>query len=81
MVKHGQRLTGSEPIGYQIPPVDFAMMAKAVGADGYTIRTLEDLTQIDYEAICTHPGPTLLDVHIDPEEVPPMGIRVRALNR
>ncbi|ALG67533.1 thiamine pyrophosphate-binding protein [Beggiatoa leptomitoformis] len=81
MVMHGQRLTGAEMIGFKLPPVDFAMMARAVGAQAYTIRTLNDMQQLDYKAIATHNGPTLLDIHIDSKEVPPMEMRVRALNK
>jgi acetolactate synthase-1/2/3 large subunit len=29
--------------------------------------------------ICNRKGPTLLDVYIDPEEVPPMNLRMRML--
>ena len=79
MVKHGQRLGGAEQIGFELPAVDFCAMAKAMGADAYTIRSPQDLLALDSKAICTRSGPTLLDVHIDPEEVPPMGVRMKAL--
>ncbi len=79
MVKHGQRLTGAERIAYELPAVDFAMMAKAQGAEGYTIKCLDDLEKLDCNVMCRMSGPVLLDVHIDPEEVPPMGMRARAL--
>jgi len=81
MVKHGQRLGGAEEIAYELPPVDFALMARAMGAEGITITSPADLMAIDFEKICRHPGPTLLDVHIDPEEVPPMGARMKTLGR
>jgi acetolactate synthase I/II/III large subunit len=71
MIKHGHRLVGTEPVDFEIPPVDFAMMAKAVGANAYTIRQLQELEQIDYQTLA-HQGPTLLDVYIDPEEPPPL---------
>jgi len=72
MIKHGHRLVGTETVDFAIPPVDLAMMAKAVGANAHTIRHPEDFEQIDYQALCTHNGPTLLEVYIDPEEVPPL---------
>ncbi len=81
MVKHGQRLGTGEAIGFDLPPVDFAAMARSVGAQGYSIRTSEDLVTLDFKAFCQHQGPTLLDVHIDPEEVPPMGVRIKTLTR
>jgi acetolactate synthase-1/2/3 large subunit len=34
---------------------------------------------LDIQSICNYPGPTLLDIHIDPEEVPPMASRLRVL--
>jgi acetolactate synthase-1/2/3 large subunit len=80
MVKHGQRLSGAEAIGYELPPVDFAQIARAQGAQAHTIRIPEDFQQIDVEQILTANGPTLLDIHIDPEEVPPMGARVKTLS-
>ncbi|RKZ93746.1 MAG: thiamine pyrophosphate-binding protein [Candidatus Parabeggiatoa sp. nov. 1] len=79
MVKHGQRLTGAEPVGYEIPPVDFCQMAKAMGANAYTIKHPNDFDKIDFEAICSCIRPTLLDIHVDPEEVPPIGMRAKAL--
>lgn len=79
MVKHGQRLGGAEPIAFELPPVDFAAMGRAVGAQGYTVRTPAELMAIDFDALATHPGPSVIDVYIDPDEVPPMGDRVKGL--
>jgi acetolactate synthase I/II/III large subunit len=80
MVKHGQRFAGSEQISCDLPPTDFAAMARAMGAQAYTIHSPQDMAALPIDAICTHKGPTLLDVHIDPEEPPPMKLRVRVLN-
>jgi len=74
MIKHGHRSTGTEPVDLSIPPVDFCMMAKAVGANAHTIRHPEDFEQLDFQALCRRNGPTLLDVYIDPEEIPPLGM-------
>ncbi len=79
MVKHGQRLGGGEPIGFALPSTDFAMMARAMGAVGHTIHSPADMDALDINEICNRRGPTLLDVYIDPEEVPPMGSRLRVL--
>ena len=79
MVKHGQRLTGAESIGYQLPMTDFAGLAKTLGAAGYVITSPQDLLMLDIDHVCKRKGPTLLDVRIDPEEVPPMGVRVKSL--
>ncbi len=79
MVKHGQRLTGGEQIGYELPFTDFAALARALGAESHTIRSPEDMKKLDVDAICARKGPTLLDVRVDPEEVPPMSVRVKVL--
>jgi acetolactate synthase-1/2/3 large subunit len=79
MVKHGQRLAGAEAIGCALPPTDFAMLARALGAQGITLHSPEEMDELDINAICTRKGPTLLDVHIDPEAVPPMNVRMRVL--
>jgi acetolactate synthase-1/2/3 large subunit len=79
MVKHGQQLAGAEHIGCDLPPTDFAAMARAMGAEAHTIRAPKDLAKLDIAAMCKRPGPTLLDVLIDRDEVPPMNVRIRVL--
>ncbi|MES2153223.1 MAG: thiamine pyrophosphate-binding protein [Pseudomonadota bacterium] len=79
MVKHGQRLGGAEQIGYALPQTDFAMLARALGAQAFTIDSPADMDALDIDAICSRPGPTLLDVRVDAEEVPPMNARMRVL--
>jgi acetolactate synthase-1/2/3 large subunit len=81
MVKHAQRLRHAEEIGCALPQVDFAALARALGADSHTIRNVVDLGNLDISAICTRRGPTLLDVYIDPEEVPPIQSRMNALDK
>lgn len=79
MVKHGQRLGKAERIGYELPDINYALMAKAMGIDGYRVACVEDLAALDFDKILSSDGPTLLDIQIDPEEVPPMGARVKVL--
>ncbi|MFG6486053.1 thiamine pyrophosphate-binding protein [Roseateles sp. BYS78W] len=79
MVKHGQRLAGAEPIGFQLPKVDFAAMAMAMGIPGHVVHSSHDLDALDFDALLSRPGPTLLDVRIDGEEVPPMNLRMKTL--
>ena len=81
MVKHGQKLGGGEPIGFNLPVVDYAAVAQAMGAQAFTIKEPEDFTNLDFKAICNTNGPTLLDVYIDGDEVPPMGSRMKVLDR
>ena len=79
MVKHGQRLAGAEQIAFDLPVTDFATLARALGAQAFTVRSPEDFAGLDIGAICRRKGPTLLDVYIDPDEVPPMNLRMRTL--
>lgn len=79
MVKHGQQIGGAERIGHELPKIDFALMAKAMGVESYRIERLSDLDKIDIPGIVSRPGPCLLDVIVDPEEVPPMGARMKVL--
>ena len=81
MVMHGQRMGGGEPIAYELPPVDFAQVARSMGAEAETIRTIDELEALDFVAMGKRNGPTLLDVYIDPQEVPPMGARMKTLGR
>lgn len=79
MVMHGQRLAGAEPIGFQLPTVNYKALAEAMNVLSYSINSIQDLEKLDIEKLCCHPGPVLLDVIIDSEEVPPMKMRLDAL--
>lgn len=79
MVKHGQRLAGAERIAFELPQVDFALMAKAMGVPGHVIESPEDFDRLDMNEILKRKGPTLLDIRIDGEEVPPMDLRMQTL--
>jgi len=74
LIRHGHRVTGSEKVEYSIPSVDFAMMARATGAEAYTIREAKDFDSIDWQALAHRQGPTLVNVLIDPEEPPPLAM-------
>jgi acetolactate synthase-1/2/3 large subunit len=79
MVMHGQRLGGQESIGWQLNTVNFAALAHAMGIDGIVIETPKQLEQLDFAALFAKDGPTLLDVRIDRDEIPPMGERIKSL--
>lgn len=80
MIKHGQRLSGAEPIGYELPVIDFSAVAQGLGAQGISIRSVQDLQALDIAQLCRADKPVLLDIHIDPEEVPPICARIKTLN-
>lgn len=78
-VKHGQQMAKAEPIGFELPRIDFVAYAEAMGAQGYKITSPQDLIEVDIAAICRRAGPTVLDVHIDPNELPPLEQRIKML--
>ncbi|MCB0063657.1 MAG: thiamine pyrophosphate-binding protein [Caldilineaceae bacterium] len=74
MVKHRHRQVAPQPLAFDFARVNFAQMAEAMGGAGYAIHTPQDLQSLDFAAICGRSGPTILDVYIDPEAVPPLGM-------
>lgn len=79
MVKHGQQLAGAERVAFELPDVDYALLAQALGVPGHVIRSPADFEALDMPALLGRRGPTLLDVRIDAEEVPPMDLRMQTL--
>jgi acetolactate synthase I/II/III large subunit len=80
MVYHGQRMTGARAIGHELPPIDFAAMARACGAAAKVVTRLEDLGRLP-EMLETLTGPLVLDFRVDAEVVPPMRARVDQLRQ
>ncbi len=79
LVKHGLRMIGAEPVGYAMPTVNYAHFAETLGARGYRIETPEDLVTLNSKRFFADSGPTLLDICIDPEAVPPFAHRINTL--
>lgn len=79
MVKHGQRLAGAERIAFELPQIDYAAMARAMGVAGHVITSPEDFDRLNMAEILSRRGPTLLDVRVDGEEVPPIDLRLQTL--
>lgn len=79
MVMHGQRLSGGERIGYQLPVVNFAQQADALGVDNVVIESPEDFDQVSENCLTDRSSPLILDVRIDREQIPPMIMRLQAL--
>jgi pyruvate dehydrogenase (quinone) len=63
-------LEGNPEYGVELEPIDFAKVAEACGAKGYTIERPEDAEQILREALA-HRGPSVVQAVVDPNE-PPM---------
>lgn len=51
MVKHGQILGGAKQIGFELPDINYAKLAKAMGIEGITIRTPDELVNIDWQRL------------------------------
>jgi acetolactate synthase-1/2/3 large subunit len=79
MVMHGQRLAGAEPTAFELTHVDFRKMAESMGVVAHVVESPEDFDQIDFSELLGRRGPTLIDVRIDREEVPPMVQRLKTL--
>lgn len=79
MIRFGQELSKAESIGWKLNKVDFAALAKAQGANGMIIEDPRQLEELDLNELFNKNVPTLLDVRIDPDEMPPMMARVASL--
>lgn len=79
MVKHGQRMGGAEQTGFALPEINFALMAEAMGIEGIVVEAPWELEAIDFQRLFSKRGPTIIDVRIDPEEIPPMDERIKGL--
>jgi acetolactate synthase I/II/III large subunit len=79
MVKHGQRLAQAEATCFELPSVDFRKFAESMGIPGHVIHSPQELDDLDFDTILQRKGPTLIDVRVDGEEVPPMLLRMKTL--
>ena len=66
---------GNPEYGCELEPVDFASVARAFGAKGYTIEDPERCGEILDEALA-HPGPAVIEAVVDPHE-PPMPGKIK----
>lgn len=79
MVMHGQQLGHQESIGWELNEINYAALVQAMGIEGRVITSAEQLETLDFATLFAKSGPTLLDIRIDRNEVPPMGERIRGL--
>ncbi len=78
MCAQGMRVMGWEPFSCELPRVDFVALARAVGADGERVATEAEVGPALERALAAR-GPWVLDVQLDPREVPPSGRRNQSL--
>lgn len=82
MVYHGRKLAGiPEGIQSTFKPVDFVKLAEGYGARGIRITKPGEINPVMMAEIISAGVPTVLDVLIDPEEVPPIHSRIASLEK
>ncbi len=62
-------LEGNPEFGVNLQPIDFALYAKACGAEGYCIDDPKDVEDILRQAFA-HPGPVVVECVVDANEPP-----------
>ena len=60
---------GNPEYGCELEPINFALLAKAFGANGYTIEDPKDAGAILDQAL-NEPGPTVVEAVVDQNEAP-----------
>jgi len=81
MVYHGRKLAGlPEGIESTFKTVDFVKLAEGYGARGIKITKPGEINRRMMAEIISSGVPTVLDVYIDPEDVPPIHSRIAALS-
>ncbi len=78
IVDQGMRALGFTPTGTATPRVDFAAVAKAMGADGVRVDRVDELDEA-LDAAMEADGPFVVDVRIDGREPAPWMKRIKAL--
>lgn len=82
MVYHGRKLAGiPEGIESGFKPVDFVKLAEGFGARGIRITKPGEINREMMAELISAKVPTVLDVVIDPEEVPPIHSRITSLEK
>jgi pyruvate dehydrogenase (quinone) len=68
-------LEGNPEFGVELQPIDFAKVAEACGATGYTIERPDEVERVLREALL-HDGPAVIQAVVDPNE-PPMPGKIK----
>ncbi|PIC70216.1 acetolactate synthase [Sporosarcina sp. P16b] len=81
MVYHGHSLQykRSHP-SFEQEPVNIAAMASAMNIPSKRIETMEDLTQEVIDELMNVNGPSILEIYLIDNTIPPMGDRVKFLS-
>lgn len=78
MIEQGMRAQGFEPVETAIPPTDFVLIARGMGADGLRVERETDVEPALHAAMQAR-VPFVVDVAIDPNEPGPFLQRVQSL--
>lgn len=81
MIYHGRRILGYPTVSSEYPMCDVAKVAEGLGARGIRIYEPGEIRPSLIREIAESGVPTVLDVRIDPEEVPLIAERVSSLKR
>lgn len=79
MIDHGMRALGMDPVETAIPPCDFVMIARGMGADGVRVEREVDVDPALAQAMAAK-GPFVVDVIVDPRAPAPFHRRNQSLN-
>lgn len=79
MIDHGMRALGMEPVETAIPPCDFVMIARGMGAEGVRVEREADVDPALVQALAAT-GPFVVDVIVDPRSPAPFHRRNQSLN-
>jgi acetolactate synthase-1/2/3 large subunit len=79
MVEEGMKAQGFEPVETGLPPTDFVLLARSVGAEGVRV-TCETELEPALQVALAAPGPFVVDVTIDRSEAAPIGTRIASLD-
>ncbi|MCG8457580.1 MAG: thiamine pyrophosphate-dependent enzyme, partial [Holophagales bacterium] len=78
MCRDGHRALSLTDEQLEMPRVDFAAMARSMGADGVRVET-EDMLEVAFDQALAAIGPFVIDVSIDPHETSPLLARFESL--
>lgn len=78
MCAQGMELQGFKDVDTEIPPTDFVLIARGMGANGIRVERESEI-EAALEKAMESPLPFVVDVIIDPTRPAPIGGRVRSL--
>jgi acetolactate synthase I/II/III large subunit len=78
MCAQGTKKQGYTSVKTQIPPTDFVMLARSMGADGICVENEFQIEAALSQAMSAK-VPFIIDVRIDPTETAPIGTRINSL--